>query len=116
MHNFYTNKILRKNTVTVLIEKIIDPIKKTEIKQFVANLRNSVITFIIPDDIINVLGRLFKKHDHLELGYLVEEDIWFILKKGEFLWSNKILRMEPKKEEIRHNRFTALTKKFIKKS
>ena len=112
MHN-YTIKELKKNLVTVSSDTIEND--EIKIKTFSASFDNSSlgsIVFPIPDDVVKILGRLFQKNDHLELGYIVSEEIWFILQKDKLLWSNKFLKLKPEKEEKkpRYNRFTALIK------
>ena len=106
MH-IYTIKELKKHIVTLSSEKI-EFTDKT-VKEFVAKFNDSLLVFPVPAEIIKVLGRLFQKNDHLELGYLEKKETWFILRKYKLLWSSKIINME-RIEKPKFNRFTALTK------
>ena len=111
MH-FYTLKDLKKKTVELSTETTVYiglDLKGEKGKEFVANYKNSIINFTVPAEIICVLGRLYQNNNHLELGYFLDEDIWYILKRNNLLWSSKVINLK-KKEKPKFNRFTALTK------
>ena len=80
----------------------------TEATQFVANFDKSTVFFSIPQDVILALGRFFKKKQQIELGYLLDEDIWFILEKGSFLWSSKYIQLKTEKKTPSYTRYDAL--------
>lgn len=105
----YTTIYLKSKTVTLSSEKI--KLGGEIVKEFTAHFKNSLINFVVPEEIIKVLGRLLQKNDHLELGYIVEKDIWFILQKDCLLWSDRIFKLMQKNKKPKFNRYTALTKK-----
>lgn len=104
MH-IYTIKELKRYVVTLSSEQI-EFTDKT-VKEFVAKFNDSLLVFPVPAEIVEVLGRLFQKNDHLELGYLEKKEIWFILRKHSLLWSSQIINLK-RREKPRFNRFTAL--------
>jgi len=118
MTEIYTIEYLKKHTVNLSKEDTFniprDIIKKLNVRkdhkatQFIANYDNSKIFFSVPQEMILVLGRLFKKKNQLELGYLLDENIWYVLQKGTLLWSSEILRLEEKKRAPNFNRYEAL--------
>ena len=118
MTKIYTIGYLKKHTVNLSKEdtsnipgditgKLKGP-KNRKATQFIASYDNSKILFSVPQEVILVLGRLFKKKNQLELGYLLDEDIWYVLQKGSLLWSSEVLRLEEKKKEPNFDRYQAL--------
>lgn len=68
---------------------------------------NSQIEIIIPKEIINILGKEMSEYpeDSYKLGYITNDDLWYIFKNDQFFYSNK-------KIDIKYdfNRYTALIK------
>jgi hypothetical protein len=121
MKKIYTISFLKKSVVNVsketpnnLFSNITEKTNQPEATQFIANYDKSQIFFAIPQRVILTLGRFFKKRQQLELGYLLHENIWYILEKNTLLWSDKVITLKENEKISKYNRYTALKKNYKK--